>query len=191
MITSESIEEIGKFLKTHALKGELNAQLDIDAAFINPDTPLIVSLEGIYVPFFPENVRPKGHFSSLVKLQGVDSEEEARKFVNLPIFARKADVEEFLDEEYAADEDEEGAYVDDLIGYSILDAESGEFIATIEDVDYTTVNTLFIAEVDGEVLYIPASPDFITSIDPERRVLTMDLPEGLIDLNTKNNKTEL
>ncbi|MEE1021855.1 MAG: ribosome maturation factor RimM [Muribaculaceae bacterium] len=190
MITPDSIEEIGKFLKTHALKGELNAQLDIDASFIDPDTPLIVSLEGIFVPFFPESVRPKGHFASLVKLQGVDSEEEARRFVNLPIFARKADVEDFLGDDDGEEGADEGAYADDLIGFSIVDAGSGDVIGIVEDVDYTTVNTLFIVDAGGETLYIPASPDFITAINPEEEVIEMSLPDGLVDLNSKKNKEQ-
>ena len=58
MIYSTDIEQIGKFLKTHALKGELNAQLEIDADFLRPEIPIIMDIDGIFVPFYPESVRP-------------------------------------------------------------------------------------------------------------------------------------
>ena len=78
MIEEKDIVQAGKFLKPHGLKGELNAVLDYDAEILEEDYPLIVDMDGIYVPFYAESVRPKGHFSSLVKLEGIDSVEDTR-----------------------------------------------------------------------------------------------------------------
>ena len=47
MIYSTDIEQIGKFLKTHALKGELNAQLEIDSDFLRPEIPIIMDIDGM------------------------------------------------------------------------------------------------------------------------------------------------
>ena len=82
MIREEDLFPIGKLQKTHALKGELNAVLDIDEDFIDEDYPLIIDLDGIFVPFYTESWRPKGSSACLLKLEGVDNEGEARKFVN-------------------------------------------------------------------------------------------------------------
>lgn len=76
MIEEKSIISAGKFLKPHGLKGELNVLVEFDSEILEEDYPIIVDVDGIYVPFYAESVRPKGHFSSLVKLQGVDSQEE-------------------------------------------------------------------------------------------------------------------
>lgn len=188
MIEETDIRPIGKFLKTHALKGELNAQLDIDAEFMTPDTPIIVNLDGIYVPFFPSGVRPKGHFASLVSLDGIDSEEKARQFVNLTIYARNEDIDNFLGDE--EDEDAEGSYADDLIGFDIVAQPGNLRIGEISDVDFSTVNVLFIIETDEGPVYIPASPDFIDRIDTENRIVFMTLPDGLIDLNLKKQNND-
>lgn len=181
MIRRFDIEEIGKFLKTHALKGELNARLDIDASFIGDETPLIVDIDGIYVPFYPESVRSKGHFSSLIKLQGIDSEEAARQFVNKTIYARKEDVSAFVGEE---EDGVEGAYADDLIGWQ-LRLTDGKIIGEITDVDDSTQNLLFIVETpDGNRVYVPAAEQLIAAIDPDSHVIEMSLPEGLLDINS-------
>lgn len=184
MIERFDIQEIGKFLKTHALKGELNAVLDIDADFISPDVPLIMDIDGIFVPFYPQSVRPKGHFASLVKLQGIDSEEQARQFVNKSIYARRSDVDEFMADEAGDEDTGEGAYADDLIGYAVK-LDDGTDIGVIDDIDDSTDNLLFIVTSgQGDTLYIPAAEEFITAIDPQQHTIEMRLPDGLLDINT-------
>ena len=69
MIKEEEIIEIGKFQKTHALKGELNALLDVGAEYLEDGNPLVIPVDGLFVPFYAESVRPKGTTSFLVKLK--------------------------------------------------------------------------------------------------------------------------
>ncbi len=178
MIEAKDIVEAGQFFKTHALRGELNAVLDIDAGALTPETPLVVDMDGIFVPFFIEGIRSKGARASLVKLQGIDTEAEARDFVNKAIYIRTADYEMLPDE----DEEGEGGYADEFIGYRVCDAAHGE-IGTIADVDLSTQNALFIVDNPEGTVYIPISGDFIDNIDTESRVIRMNLPEGIVNLN--------
>lgn len=186
MIDRTDISEIGKFHKTHGLKGELNAALDIDADFISPERPLIVDVDGIFVPFYPDSVRPKGHFSSLVKLHGIDDESAARPFVNKAVYALKSDIKTF-DDENPLDEDlADGGYAEDFIGYKVVDQSDGEprLIGEITDIDTQTQNALFIIETtDGDTAYIPVADEFIAGIDDDSHTLNVILPPGLIDLN--------
>lgn len=178
MIEAKDIAEVGQFFKTHALRGELNAVFDIDAGGLTPETPLVIDMDGIFVPFFIETIRSKGARASLVKLQGIDTEAEARDFVNKAIYIRNADYETLSDE----DEEGEGGYADEFIGYRVCDAVHGE-IGTIEDVDLSTQNALFIVGNPDGTVYIPISEDFIDNIDTESRVIQMNLPEGIVNLN--------
>ena len=52
MITEEEITSVGKLLKTHALKGEMNMMLDIDPGYLEDGNPAILDIDGIYVPFY-------------------------------------------------------------------------------------------------------------------------------------------
>lgn len=181
MIKREELIEIGKFQKTHALKGELNALLDVDAEFASEGHALIVEMDGIFVPFFTESVRPKGAESCLIKLKGIDTQENARELVNKEIYGLREELKEFF-----GDEERESA--GDFVGYTINDRGLGA-IGTITDIDFSTANVLFI--VDGpkeETLYIPAAEEFIDSIDQEGKTIHMNLPEGLIELNEKSEK---
>ena len=51
------------------------------------------------------------------------------------------------------------------------------------DVDTTTVNTLFVIEKDDEELLVPAQEEFILGIDQKQKLITVELPEGLLNLD--------
>lgn len=182
MIEEKDIKAIGKFQKTHALKGELNALLDIDPEYVSEGNALIVEVDGCYVPFYASSIRPKGSFSFLIKLDGIDSEAEAKPFVNKIVYALKNDLADFLDLDSEEIRDEE-----DLSGYKIIDNGTKEEIGEIKSVDSSTDNLLFIVVSNsGEEVFIPAVDDFIVEINDDDGTITMDLPEGLIDLNKKS-----
>ncbi len=179
MITEEEITSVGKLLKTHALKGELNMLLDIDPGYLEEGNPAILDIDGIYVPFYAESVRTKGSFSYLVKFEGIDSEIEAKKLVNKSVYALRERLKEYMLENY----DEEYALYDDLVGYTIEDVDSG-VIGNVVEIDTNTENELFIVETpEGNTVYIPLTEDFIESMDEDKKLITMRLPDGLLDLN--------
>lgn len=183
MITEQQLMPIGKFLKTHALKGELNMYIDIDSDFISEGYPLVVRLDGIFVPFYVATARPKATFTMLVRLDGVSSEEEARKFVNHEVYALRSDLAEFL----GCDEEELEEDTGNLLGYKAF-ADDGTPIGTVEDIDDSTENVLLIISRDGDTIYVPAADEFITAVDDDARTVTLSLPEGLVDLNKKNEQ---
>ncbi len=179
MITEDEITSVGKLLKTHALKGELNMILDIDPGYLDEGNPAILDIDGIYVPFYADSLRTKGAFSYLVKFEGIDSEIEAKKIVNKTVFALRDKLKEYMLENY----DEEYALYDDLIGFTVEDIDSG-VIGKIVDIDTNTENELFIVESpEGNTIFIPLTEDFIEKMDEESKIITMRLPEGLLDLN--------
>lgn len=177
MISDKEIVEIGKFQKPHALKGELNAILDVDCDYAEDGFPFIVDIDGLYVPFYVESIRPKGSESFLVKLKGVDSQDEARQFVNKIIYGLRNEIED-----YFGGEDLE--LPSDFIGYKITDAILGD-IGIIKDIDDSTANLLFIVEGEtGSTIYIPIADEFIINIDDDIKMIETNLPDGLIDLNS-------
>lgn len=174
MIKREEIISIGKFQKTHALKGELNMISDVDPEYFSEGNPLIVECEGIYVPFYVNSVRTKGSTSFLVKIDGVENEGEASQFVNKEIFILKKDAEEWLED------------IEDMetwTGYVVKVDKDDKKIGTLKSIDDTTANILFIIENDeGSEIYIPANEDFIAEIDETNGIIRMNLPEGLLEL---------
>ncbi|MDE6479510.1 MAG: ribosome maturation factor RimM [Muribaculaceae bacterium] len=179
MIKEDEITSVGKLLKTHALKGEMNLVLDIDPGYLEEGNPAILDIDGIYVPFYAESVRTKGSFSYLVKFEGIESEIEAKKLVNKTVYALRERLKEFMLENF----DEEYALYDDLIGWTIEDKDAG-VIGKVVEIDTNTENELFIVETPvGNTVYIPLTEDFIEKMDEDSKTIHMNLPEGLLDLN--------
>lgn len=173
----ERLSSIGKFRRTHALRGELNAELEVDDTFLEEYPWVIISMEGIPTPFRVEGIRPKGATTSLIKLRGIDSEEQAKELVN-----RDIEVDADMLEEYSGD-DADGMYAADFIGYNVLD-EAGHTLGVIAGVNLVSEeNPLFqVHDVEGKEVLIPVADELIMAYDPEERTITMTIPEGLLEL---------
>lgn len=174
MIREDEVRRIGKFIKPHGIKGEITFAFDSDI-FDKADCPYLICLiDNILVPFFVKSYRFKGSDTVLVLLEDIKSEIEAKRFSGLSVyFPRKY-----------FDENEEVEFtLNYFIDFTVVDKESGE-IGTITDVDESTINTLFLLKRkgNGDNMIIPASDDFITNIDSDKKILYVDLPEGLIDM---------
>lgn len=175
MIQRDSVIEIGVFNKPHGINGELSATVDFDLDFTALKC-IVVEMDGILVPFFISSERPKSASSVLLKIDGIDNERDAMKLARHAIFALKEDVD------IETPEGEEGFYADDLIGYTVTDNRFGQ-IGRIIDLNTATDNVLFIVErPDGSELFIPVAMEMILDVDADGKILSMDLPEGLLEL---------
>jgi len=177
MITREELIAIGHYNKPHGVAGEISATVDVDADVLQDLSCLVTEMDGIYVPFFINACRPKTVETVLLTIDGITTEQEAARLVNHDIYALKRDYEQ------ASDEDDYDALpLDYFIGYELQD-DNGARVGEIVDVDEQTDNALFIIDRDGQELMVPASDDLIVEFDTDNKVMVMDLPQGLIDLN--------
>ncbi len=173
MIRPEEVYKIGMFNKPHGISGELQFTFT-DDIFDRVEADYVVCpMDGILVPFFIESYRFRSDTTALMKLEGVDTQEQARRFTNTPVYFPVKHAEEAEPGELSWDF---------FTGFRVEDTTHGH-LGEVTDVDTSTVNTLFIVEHDGEELLIPAQEDFIQDIDTRHRVITLQLPEGLIDLD--------
>lgn len=181
MITRNEITAAGSFIKTHGIKGELSALLSVPVEFFDSNPMFICDMDGILVPFFIENIRPRGERSALIKPESVNNEEKAKLFVGKDIYVLKARLMEY--EQLDIDEDEQGVYTDDLVGYTVVDDFAG-LLGEIVDIEDSTANMLFILRTPADkTLYIPVAEPFIQSINPQSRTIKTILPDGLANLN--------
>lgn len=174
MIKSEEIKEIGSFIKPHGINGEIVAllpsEIDVDAL-----SCIVLDMDGIYVPFFIEDWRPKAKESILLKLEGVTDEIAAKEFTGKIIFCLRRDLPESF-------EDEDGFFTGDLIGFELYSADMNS-VGEVVDFDDQTENVLLMVKrPDGAIIYVPLAEDLIVEFDPEGEKITLDLPEGIYEL---------
>lgn len=173
MIRREDVYKIGIFNKPHGIHGELSFTFTDDIFDRVESDYLICLLDGILVPFFIEEYRFRSDSTALVKLEGVDSAERARMFTN---------VEVYFPVEHAEEAGPGELSWDFFVGFRVDDVHHGE-LGEVVEVDNATVNTLFVIEKDGEELLLPAQEEFIVEIDRMHRVMTVNVPEGLLSLD--------
>ncbi|MDL2255087.1 ribosome maturation factor RimM [Parabacteroides sp. OttesenSCG-928-G06] len=174
MIRQEDLLKIGRFTKPHGVKGEIALQTTTGLLEDAEEPYLVCEIEGIFVPFFLEEYRYKSNTILLVKLEDIDSEEQARRFAGLEVYLPYEMIEE--------EKDLVGEVSwDNFIGYMLIDETKGA-IGPVIDVDESTLNVLFHIDRDGEEFLFPAVEELITAIDYEEKELRVNLPEGLLDL---------
>lgn len=173
MIRREDVYKIGIFNKPHGIHGELSFTFTDDVFDRVEGDYLICLLDGIFVPFFIEEYRFRSDSTALVKLEGVDTAERARMFTNIEVYFPAQHAQEAGPGELSWDF---------FVGFRVEDVQHGE-LGEVVEVDNSTVNTLFVIEKDGNELLLPAQEEFIVNIDRMHRVMTVNIPEGLLSLD--------
>lgn len=173
MIKAEDVYRIGIINKPHGVHGELLFTFDDDIFDRVEADYIICMMDGILVPFFFESYRFRSDTTALIKLEGIDTEQQAKRMTNVEVFFPKDHAEELEDNELT------WSY---FVGFLINDVNKGD-IGKVTDVDDSTINTLFVVDYKGTEILIPAQEDFIVDLDREKGVITMQIPERLLDLN--------
>ncbi len=182
MILPSQLEPIGTLVKTHGVDGELVAAFDID----DVDTALqglrclMLEMEGLFVPFFITSARSRGPASRLIRFDGVETQQQAAELASKTIFALRSELPQTDDD---GDNDADGLYAEDMVGFTAMEAALGTPLGVIEAVDTSTANALFvISSPDGRQLLVPVADEFIIDIDIDAKVIMLSLPQGLLDL---------
>ena len=167
--------EIGHVIKAHGLKGEMKILTNGVKKDILRNTDVVfISLHGQIEPHFIEYV--KGEDPIIIKLEEFDTKESVQAIVKSTLMVhRTKEWLALLDQE----SNEDDGY-DHLIGYHIMDLNSGQKheIVSVEAFPQQTMAFVRISE-DLEVP-IPLNDTFIEIVDHDHKVIQMDLPDGLL-----------
>ncbi len=174
MIRKEEVYKIGVLTKPHGVKGEIAFSFT-DDIFDRVDCDyLICMMDGILVPFFIEEYRFKSDNVALVKFEGFDTAEQARRFTNIEVYFPI----------HLAKEEPEGEYSwSYFIGFDVKDVNHGD-LGVIEHVDDSTMNVLFVIRRGDDEILVPAHEEFIVELNHEERFMLLDLPDGLLNLDS-------
>lgn len=166
MIRQEDVFRIGRVGKPHGVRGEVTVHIT-DDVFDRVDAEyLVLSVDGIMVPFFMEEYRFRSDESVLVTFEGIDTQDKARALTGCEVWFPRG----------LSDSQEDEMTWSEIVGYTVKDA-AGKEIGHIQAVDDSTENILFLLEDD---LLVPAPEEFILSVSHDSQTIVMQLPEGLI-----------
>ncbi len=109
---------------------------------------------------------------ALLKLRGVDDMDAAQDLVGCRVSVRRDAMAPLSGSEY---------YYQEVVGFEVRDAK-GDRIGTITRVWPTQGGDLLVVAAPDKEHLIPAVKEFVRYIDVVRRTVTIDAPEGLLDL---------
>ena len=164
---------LGKIAKLQGYKGEVSLFLDVTNPkdYMSLDS-FFIEIDGVLTPFFVENLKLKNKGFVAVKLQGVDSENDAQRILKKSVY---------LPEEILAELDESSFYDHEIAGYSVIDEVKGD-IGIVDTVIDLTSNPLLRIECTGKEVLVPLFDGLIQKVDRKKKVLYIKAPDGLIEL---------
>ena len=162
--------EIGKIVNIHGLGGVVKVMPWCDSA------EFLCEFETLYrgkthIPMEIERASVQKNMA-LVKFRGVDTPEQANALRNSVLYMDRDDVEL-----------EEGTFfIQDLIGMTVKDADTGKVYGRLRDVLQTGANDVYEIETpEGKTLLAPVIPDVVIAQDFETDTITIRPLKGLFD----------
>jgi len=104
----------------------------------------------------------------------MDTEAKAKRFIGCDIYIPTKSVPDYIEEAEDLDPNV-------LIGFTYVDEEKGE-LGEIEDIQDYAGNIVLVLVIKGEEVLIPFADENFIDLDEENKTITMDTPDGLLDL---------
>lgn len=169
---TEDCFEIGYIAKTKGLKGEVQIsfsyhepeKLKLDALFIEHD--------GKMIPHFVESYKIPQPLMGYFLFEDIDHIDKAQKIVHKKLF---------LSNKLKPKKNKDEFTFKDLGGFTVTDVSKGLLGQITEVKEFPKQYIAAVIFKEKEVLF-PLSDDLITYINIEDKTLTINLPDGLVDL---------
>ena len=164
----EQYYKIGYIAKTHGLKGEVTVNT-------LPECPDLSSIETVFVgddfvPHFIASVSVKSA-KAFIRFDDVNDIDKATSLKGLSLFLKKSERPKLARGEF---------YNDEVIGFEVVEEENS--LGKITDIMEAGPNRFLVMDHNGKEILIPVNGPFIKSVNKSRKRVTVELPEGFLDL---------
>jgi 16S rRNA processing protein RimM len=164
----------GTVFKLHGFKGDVNIYNNDNIIIdFNILQYFFIELNNELVPYYIEKARNTKPNIILVKFEDIDSEKEAKK-----IHKKKV----YLPEGWVTKEEEKEIAEKKLIGYTVMDIKLG-YLGKVTYINKLSKQQLIYAKKDGIEFCFPQHEEFIKEVDSDKRVMKVNIPKELLNLN--------
>ncbi|MBB4119449.1 16S rRNA processing protein RimM [Mesonia hippocampi] len=165
---------LGTIVSKFSFKGEVLIKLDTDdpEEYLETESIFIEVLPQKLIPFFIEKSNLQKSNLLRVKLEDITTETEADALLKKDIYLPLNQLPELEGNKF---------YYHEVIGFNVTDKNYGE-VGVIKSINDTTAQALFVIEKNEKEILIPINDDFILLLDKKNKTISLDVPEGLIEL---------
>ena len=162
----------GKLVAVHGLKGELILKHELGKKTSLKDLKAIFIEErkDSLLPWFIESAKARSGNEVLLKLETINTREAAAKLSQKEIWLTEEDFKKYSAKSAPAN----------LLGYTIVNDK--EPLSEILEVIEQPHQLLCRIELNKKEVLIPINESFLKKIDHKKKVVVVELPEGLLDI---------
>ena len=154
--------QIARILKSDGTQGRVLVSFpEVDPEQI--EGPVYIDFDGLPVPFFIEEVIPRGSVKAIVRFTGTSTLEDAEELVGRSVWCDALD----------------DAQEEDFTGWKVLD-ENGTLRGTVSGVEPIPGIPCLLVDTENGQMMLPLHEDLILSVDEDSRELQMTIPDGLL-----------
>ena len=164
---------LGRIIKVSGFEGAVTVKLErlFSGKLPNMES-VFLEIEGRSVPFFISDSDYSGADILRLKFDGYDSSDKVIEFVGCRVFLTTP-----------APVDNKAEEIKSLLGYTVLTTDN-IILGTIDEIIPNPGQWLLsvTSESKKEIL-IPLHENFIIRIDNKKKIIIMDIPDGLLEIN--------
>ncbi len=164
--------EIGILFSTSGIKGEIIfkptslGEIDLNSISVL----FIEDPENSFLPYFIEHFIIKNTQKILLKLEGINTKEQASQLLQKKVWILKEDFKKGTSLTSPIS----------LIGFDLIDKKS--FLGVVKDVIRTSTQWVIKIIINNTEVFIPLQEEIILKIDLPEKKLYMSIPEGLLEV---------
>lgn len=184
---SVELLQIGSVCRPHGLRGELRVRLhdpeslaleELDDLWTGRDGGDMVTDDAPLRKWRVRAARRQDGGFYLLTLEGLGDRNGADALREQVLYARRSDLPEL---------DEDEVYLADLIGCQVVDLDGKELGRATAVQDIAGNSLLVVQRPSRADALVPLVPQILVEVDLEQRLVRIDPPEGLLDLDVASS----
>lgn len=163
---------LGKVIKPHGFDGKVNTYLDTDDPGEYQNLEIVyLNINNSPVPFFIEHLSIKNN-KATVKFRDVDDLKNAEILTQKEMYLPLSSLPPLSGKKF---------YYHEVVGFTVIDESFGTLGPISQILEYPNQAVMQVVHNEKEVL-VPISEAVITTVDREKKVITINAPKGLIEI---------
>jgi 16S rRNA processing protein RimM len=168
----DSCFKLGKINKAHGLKGDLKVSFEAEFPInFSKLESVYVNINNKLIPFFIKKISVQGK-KAIFTIEDINDLKSAESLF---------DKELFLPLTLLPEDDGTVFKYTDLIGYTVADKTLGK-LGKITDVYALPGQDVLAMDYKEKEILIPASEELITKIEKSKKIVHIEIPEGLLEI---------
>ena len=166
--------KIGKLAATYGFKGDviLVHEFGKKTALKDLKTIFVEDRQGSFLPWFIQSARAKSEKEIYLKLEGIDTKEAATVVLQKTVWLPEEDFQRYAAKAAPAA----------MLGFDII--QDGKSLGPVLELIEQPHQLLCRIELEGKEVLIPLNESSLKKIDPKKKQIIVELPDGLLDIYT-------